>query len=74
MSENLHGLLISAEELARIQAACQERAAELEAAGTPRQPPDAAGSSQGTNSKLCDNDFDNSKDESGRGRGIGGAQ
>jgi len=41
MSQNRCWLIISPEELARIQATCQLRAAELEAAGIPHQLPDA---------------------------------
>jgi hypothetical protein len=57
MSDNRHenesGLIIDPALLANIQAACRRRAAELEAAGTPQQPPESAGSSQGVNGKLC---------------------
>jgi hypothetical protein len=46
MSENLHGLSISLEELTRIREACQRRRAELEAAGALPGLSIAPGSSQ----------------------------
>ncbi len=51
MSENCSELIISPEGLARIRAACQRRAAELEAARAPQRPPDAPGSSPNLNGK-----------------------
>jgi hypothetical protein len=52
MSESCGELIISAEELARIQAACQQRAAEQPAAGAPQCSPDALGLPQSANGKF----------------------
>jgi hypothetical protein len=52
MSENCGELIISAEDLARIRAACQQRAAEL--AGESQPAPEATGLSQSANGKLPD--------------------
>jgi len=52
MSENLHGLIISAEELARIRTACQRRAAELAAAGPPQPVAIVPGSLQSVSTAL----------------------
>ena len=49
MSESCGEVIISAEELARIQAACQQRAAEQPAAGAPQCSPDALGLPQSAN-------------------------
>jgi hypothetical protein len=52
MSESCSELIISAEDLARIRSACQQRAAEL--AGASQPAPEATGLSQSANGKLPD--------------------
>ena len=52
MSGNCGELIISAEDLARIRSACQQRAAEL--AGASQPAPEATGLSQSANGKLSD--------------------
>jgi hypothetical protein len=52
MSESYNELIISAEDLARIRAACQQRAAELAGASQPASEP--TGLSQSANGKLPD--------------------